>query len=133
VGLCVSPSRYASFIHKGFFSSVILLFGQTGGFDGDVTAALQANGHYHLDTLVRYGNRKAAVWVYRPQSRFLSQSAYPSAPQITPLQELVNPASRPRAILGPIAAGVGISGLLTVALMLSIRFGWRRGRASLEL
>lgn len=133
VGLCVPPSRYATFIHRGFFSSVILLFGQRGGFDGAVTAALQANGHYHLDALVRYGHRKAAVWVYRPQSRFLSQSAYPTAPQITPLQELVNPTARPRPILGPIAAGVGISGLLTVALMLSIRLGWRRGRASLEL
>ncbi len=129
VGLCLSPKAYTTRIRHGFFSSVVLLFGAGGPFDGRVLRALRGNRHYRLVATAPYGGTSAQLWRYRPQDHFPASGRAPSGPAVPALQELFTPAARPSPVLGPVADGVAVSGLLTLVLLLGIRFGWRRRKA----
>ncbi len=133
VGNCFHPQQYVRLVGQRFFSAVVLLFGQTGQFDGAVSRALRRNPHYHLVAETSYGHQQAVVWKLRPQARAGSLPAPAPARAATPLEGLLIPTARPSPVLGDVVAAASAVGLLTLLLTLAIRYRWRRRKASYEI
>lgn len=133
VGTCLRPTVYAKSIKQGFFSVVILLFGNRGAPDSTITQALKSNHHYHLAAKTHYGGRGALIWEFQPQHHFPSELAALRTPATTPLEGLLIPAARPSPILGPIVAAVGIAGVVTIMFTVCVRHLWRRRKTSYEV
>ncbi|MGH7611407.1 MAG: hypothetical protein ACREN4_05245, partial [Candidatus Dormibacteria bacterium] len=131
VGNCYRNRNYVSFVDRGYFSAVILLFGDKGQFDGPLTRALSRSPRYRRAAQVVYGRQLADIWVRHPQPRHGESLA--RLPHTTPLQAILIPEARPSAVLQPVVVAVIAVGLLVAIFTLLVRVGWRRRKASGEL
>ncbi len=120
-------------IRAGFFSVVILDFGPSATLDRSIVHALESNYHYHLAAEVPYG--PAAPWCGSTSRSSVSGQTYLAlaARSSAPIRGLLTPVARPGPVLAPIVLAVLITGACTAFLTVSIRYTWRRGRASDDL
>ncbi|MGH7758201.1 MAG: glycosyltransferase family 39 protein, partial [Candidatus Dormibacteria bacterium] len=93
VGNCYRNRNYVSFVDRGYFSAVILLFGDKGQFDGPLTRALSRSPRYRRAAQVVYGRQLADIWVRHPQPR--QGESLAGLPHTTPLQAILIPEARP--------------------------------------
>jgi hypothetical protein len=132
IGTQIAASNYVDRIKTGYFSVVILDFEVTPPLDQRILAALYANLHYHLIAAVPYGPRGAQVWEYWPQQHFAPETLGSHARSAPFLEELLTPVAHPKPILGSVFLSISTAGLLTIALTVWMRWGWRRNKKSDE-
>lgn len=132
-GSRLAVNSFVRRINHGYFSVIVLDFGPTARMDEDLVASLKRNPNYQLVADVPYGRRGAEVWAYRTQPRVSTSALSPPSVAVPIVREVLNPVERPSRVLGPILLATEITGAIALILMLLIRYGWRRGKASQEL
>jgi Dolichyl-phosphate-mannose-protein mannosyltransferase len=133
VGDTLSSRLYANRIRAGYFSVVILGFSTAAALDYQILPTLVANQHYHLVAKVPYGGHESKIWEYEPQKWFKAeQLGVRVRVGDSPLGGLLTPAARLRPILGTISDIVSSTGIAAFLFTITVRFAWRRRKASDE-